>query len=734
VKSFKWMKQLFVFIVFIGLALSVFGQGPTLLTGSVREAERPIEWAHVRVQGGSQVAITDALGHFKLEVDYPVRLEISSVGYKSVFITLKEAPTDVLDIRLEPHPHSLEQVVVTGTLTEVTLKNSPVKVEVLPGNFFKQSPMANVMEGLYLVNGIQEKVDCSVCGTNAIMINGMEGPYTLVLINGMPIMSSLASVYGLNGIPPSLIERVEIVRGPSSTLYGSEAMGGVINIITPQPDKAPAFHMESWVSGHGEWSLDAATRVKKKTWSTLLSAHRFLMDSRHDFNGNGFTDIPLQDRVSVFNTWTIQKGQEQVQLTGRFFSEERFGGEMHWQPIHKGGDEVYGEHISTQRWELMGTYPMHLGGKVLRADFSLSDHRQASYYGDQFYQARQAVNFLNLVLPQVREGAKLGWTSGLTLRHDRYSDNAPVNSNEDLFIPGVFSQVEWNANKALSLMPGLRIDHYPFHGLVASPRLSMKYRTNELSALRINFGTGFRRVNLFTEEHAALTGSRAIVLEEQLRPEQSWSLTANYNRYFTWGHSAGSLDFDLFYTRFSNKIIPDYLTNSQQIIYRNMVGYGISRGLGLTYNHYFHLPIVLTAGLTVQEVFEKQMEGDDPSRIHQLFVPAISGVFALNYTWKKPGLSFDWTGNIMGRQRLPEYEDPFTQPTESSLYSLQHIQVTWKPRKGPEVFVGVKNLTNFTQKNPLIAPEEPFGDDFDTAYVWGPLQPRRGVVGVRWTR
>jgi outer membrane receptor for ferrienterochelin and colicins len=725
------MRGILAIVFILGWSLS-YAQGTSSLDGRVLDKGHPLAMAHIKILGTGKVVVSDDQGNFMIpDVSYPLRLEVSSIGYKTRIFQVESPPALPLKVPLEPLPLNLEQVVVTGTLSEVFLKDSPVKVEVLPSGFFQQNMAATLMESLYMVNGIQEKVDCSVCGTNAIMINGMEGPYTLVLIDGMPIMSSLASVYGLNGISPAVVDRVEIVRGPSSTLFGSEALGGVVNIITKSPENTPKGQLESFYSQHGEWNTDLSWSLKKKNWSTLVSANRFANNFRLDANQDGFTDIPLQDRITLFNAWRIQKDNREVRISSRILSEERFGGQMHWQPKDKGSNMVYGEHIRTQRYEVMGSYPFNLGKLPLQADFSVSDHHQLSYYGDTKYAARQGVYFLNFIWQNTSQ--KGNWTTGLTLRKDIYSDNAPVNSDENLFIPGVFGQYEWLMSPKFSIMPGLRIDHYQSHGVVASPRFNIRWKADKLTTLRLNGGTGFRRVNLFTEEHAALTGSRTVVLTEKLAPERSWSTHINLNRYLTWGHAAGTLDFDVFFTRFSNKIVPDYLTDSQLIIYQNMEGHGISRGMGLTYNHYFHFPMTLTLGITAQEVFEQRKDEGPLQRIPQLFVPELSGVFALNYTWTKPSLTFDWTGNATGPQHLPEYAPPFQRPTRSEWFSLQHVQVTWSPSKGPTFIAGVKNLWNYTQSNPLIDPENPFGDHFDTAYVWGPLQPRRVQFGIRWT-
>ncbi|WP_442795211.1 TonB-dependent receptor plug domain-containing protein [Pelobium manganitolerans] len=156
----------------------------------------------------------------------------------------------------------LQEVVVTGTLKEIRKSESPVPVTIISSKMFQRNPISNVLDALYLVNGINPQVNCNMCNTSDIGINGMPGPYSMVLIDGMPIVSSLSTVYGLNGIPNSIIDRVEIVKGPASSLYGSEAMGGVINIITKKADKASRFFLDYNGSTWGEFTGNTGFSAK----------------------------------------------------------------------------------------------------------------------------------------------------------------------------------------------------------------------------------------------------------------------------------------------------------------------------------------------------------------------------------------------------------------------------------------------------------------------------------------
>jgi outer membrane receptor for ferrienterochelin and colicins len=215
---------------------------------------------------------------------------------------------------------------------KVTSKlESPIPVEVYNPVFFKKNPTPNIFEALAMVNGVQPQLNCNVCNTGDIHINGMEGPYTMVLIDGMPIVSSLSTVYGLAGIPNSIVKRVEIVKGPASTLYGSEAVGGLINIITKDPVSAPLLNVDISGTTWNEYNADITTKFKIKKTNSLFGVNGFWFNTIKDINHDDFTDVTLQKRISLFNKWDFQrKSGKSFTNAARYIYENRWGGQSTW--------------------------------------------------------------------------------------------------------------------------------------------------------------------------------------------------------------------------------------------------------------------------------------------------------------------------------------------------------------------------------------------------------------------
>jgi outer membrane receptor for ferrienterochelin and colicins len=250
--------------------------------------------------------------------------------------------------------------------------------------------------------------------------------------------------------------------------------------------------------------------------------------------------------------------------------------------------------------------------------------------------------------------------------------------------------------------------------------------------MRLNSGTGFRTVNLFTEEHAVLTGARTVVIKNKLRPEESYNINLNINHIFNIGMTSCTLDGDIFYTYFKNKVIPDYDSNPQLIIYDNLSGNAISRGIALNFNQQFKFPLSYSVGATFMEVYQNEPDSNDILiKTPQLFAPIFSGVYTFSYKFSKAKFSIDITGRVTGPMHLPEFPEPFTRPVVSEWFNQTNIQFTKIISKKIELYTSVKNIFNYTQPSPLIDPQNPFGPNFDTAYAYGPLQGRRFLVGCR---
>jgi outer membrane receptor for ferrienterochelin and colicins len=393
----------------------------------------------------------------------------------------------------------------------------------------------------------------------------------------------------------------------------------------------------------------------------------------------------------------------------------------------------------------------------LMLSFSGNIHFQDSRYGTTSYIANQKIGFLQLTWD--KKIGKNDVLAGIASRYTHYDDNTPAtailtaNNPEKTWLPGIFVQDEINFNEKHKVLLGLRYDYNSIHGTILTPRLAYKWKINDNNIFRFNAGTGFRVVNLFTEDHAALTGAREVVIANNLNPEKSVNANLNFIKkiYFDNGTFLG-VETTAFYTRFSNKIIPNYEADPNKIIYSNIDGYALNQGISCNTDLNFTNGLKFILGATYMDV--SNVENGIKTR--PILTENFTGTWTVSYKINPIKLSIDYTGNVYSPMKLPLLSETDPRNPDSPWYSLQNIQFTYSGWKNFELFGGIKNLLNFTPKrnNPflisrtedpfdknvqydsngqaMVTPDNPYGLTFDTSYVYGPNQGIRGFFGLRY--
>jgi outer membrane receptor for ferrienterochelin and colicins len=731
------------------------------LSGNIDSGRQPISFATVKLMPLALTTITDSTGSYKFNNLTPGKYSviISAAGFVTITqqVQLRENETNQLNTTLKTIDISLDEVVVTGTLKAVKRTESPVPVEVYTPVFFKKNPTPTIFDALQNVNGVRPQLNCNVCNTGDIHINGLEGPYTMVLIDGMPVVSSLSAVYGLSGIPNALVERIEIVKGPASSLYGSEAVGGLINIITKKPSTGPTLSADVTATTWQEINTDIGFTIKaSKQLSVLTGISYFNYSKPIDKNNDRFTDITLQNRIALFQKWNLQRKNNRLfSIAARYYSEDRWGGDMRWTKAFRGGDSIYGESIYTIRKELTGNYQLPFREKLLFS-FSYTDHDQDSRYGATSYKARQRIAFSQLTWDKTF--SKNDLLAGLAMRYTFYDDNTPATATstgktqvQKNTLPGIFVQDEITLSEKHKLLIGFRYDYHADHGNIYTPRLAYKWKINDKNILRLNAGTGFRVVNVFTEDHAALTGARTVEIKNKLQPEKTYNLNLNYLKKIPVDNGFIGIDFTAWYTYFNNRIQADYDTDPNKIIYDNLSGFAQSKGISTTIDVAFTNGLKVLAGATYQAV--STVKGGKKER--PVLTEKLMATWSVSYTIKQLHLGIDYTGNFYGPMRLPLLGNLDPRRAYSPGWSIQNIQLVYSGLKRIEIYGGVKNILNWTpnKRNPFIIArtddpfdkrvqydgngkvlatiDNPYALTFDPNYVFAPNQGRRGFLGVR---
>lgn len=736
------------------------------LAGKISDGLENLSYVNIYIQNSKLGTSSNEDGYYQIK-NIPsgtYKIVVSSLGYKTktTEITFNKNENEnekIIQNFSLVSDNSLDEIVVSGNLRPISKSASSVPVDVYSKSFFKKNPTPSIFESLQNVNGVRPQLNCNVCNTGDIHINGLEGPYTFVLIDGMPIVSGLSTVYGLTGIPQALIQRVEVVKGPASTLYGSEAVGGIINIITKKPSNSPMLFVDSFSSSWEEINTDIGFKYNaSKKIQGLLGINYFNYQNIIDNNNDNFTDLTLQNRISIFNKLNIERRNNKLfTVAFRYVYEDRWGGETNWNKSFRGTGLIYGESIYTSRWETFGTYELPTTENI-RLQFSANGHHQDSFYGTDSYMADQLIAFGQLIYnKKIKKEHDLLF--GIAYRYTTYDDNTFATSESDgetnkpsvIHLPGVFLQDEISLTNQHKLLIGARYDYNSLHGTIFSPRVNYKWNSkNNKNILRFSIGNGFRVANIFTEDHAALSGAREVVFEGELSPEKSWNANVNFVKKTSINNTLISLDASGFYTHFNNRILPDYETDPNKIIFTNLNGFSVSKGLSLNSDISFPLGLTINIGATLMDV----SINENNIKKRQLLTESFSGVWSISYNLKKSRIKIDYTGNLYGPMKLPLLSELDPRKGESPWFSIQNIQITKNICTSWEMYGGIKNILNFTPANNSIArsfdpfdsgvdfnsngeaiatTNNPYALTFDPSYVYASNQGIRGFLGLRYT-
>lgn len=684
--------------------------------------------------------VSDTNGNFEIDLPatLPAPLVVSYVGYQSDTITITKDQQKIT-IRLKETIELAE--------AEVTARNSAVHLSTietintahLDRDHLQKAACCNLSESFETDATIDVVENDAIAGTKKILMLGLDGTYSQILFEGIPLIRGLSSTYGLTYVPGTWIESIQVSKGAGSVVNGFESMTGQINLEywKPEDETDKAFlNVYANHMGRTEGNGFIRQRINDK-WSTMLLAHGRTSLMRINNNDNGFMDMPMDNEVQLLNRWKYQSYKRESQFGVRFLVDDKLGGQVEFDPTRNRLDQPYfGMRVRTRLISAFGksgfmfpTTPW----KSIGLQASATYHEQDAFFGLRDYQATQASGYFNGIYQSMLFNTDHTFKTGVSLRVDDYQQSFTDSSfNRTEIIPGAFLEYSWKRGDKFSLIAGTRADYHNLFGLFVSPRLHAKYNFTPLSVLRISGGKGFRSPVLFAENISPLVSSREILILETPRAEESWNTGISFLQKFTIAGMEGHINVDYFYTWFENQLIIDMDQSARQLLFYNLDGE--------SYSHSFQADFLLTPverfdvklaykRYEVKTTYIGQGLTDRP------FVPRDRALINLEYRTPFDLWRFDLTTNWYGMSRIPSTaENPVEHQrrTSSPSYFMLSGQVT-KTFKFGEIYLGGENLLNFKQAHPIIDPENPFGDIFDASMIWGPINGTVVYIGFRTT-
>lgn len=722
-------------------------QPPPPVEGYVQEESgkdlQPLTGVNLYWLGTGIGATTDDRGYFRLERSPETDLlVVSYVGYAPDTIDL--AGQSAVEITLSESV-LLDEVEVTHRRrsTEVSFLD-PMKVEHIGEKELLKAACCNLSESFETSPSVDVSFTDAVTGTRQIQLLGLAGPYTLITREQLPAVQGLASIYGLTYIPGTWIEGIQLSKGAGTVTNGFESMAGQINVEVRKPEESERLFLNLYANegSRVEGNVHLAQKLGEH-WSTGLLLHGRNNFYRHDRNDDGFLDMPLTKQFIALNRWKFlgDNGLRfQFGIKGIYLDNEGGQAETHGS-TETPSDHHWATRLDTRRLEGWGKVGMVFGGKALQSvglQLSGLTHRQDSYFGLRTYDAEQESLYANLLFQGLLGTTTHQYKAGASLRYDDYREtlDAQVFDRREI-TPGIFVEYTYSWLDRFNLVAGLRADHHNLFGLFLTPRLHLRYAIAEKTVVRLSGGRGQRTANILADNIGLLASSRQLLIEGDdsekpygLDAEVAWNYGLSLVQKLELNSREATLSLDFFRTDFENQIVVDLDADPQQARFYNLEGESFSNSVQAQFDYelferfdlrlaYRWFDVKTTYGNTL---LEKPLLA-----AHRAF---LNLAYETKDQWK-----FDATLNWQGAKRIPftaSNPEAYRLAEYSPDFAVVNAQLSKGWGKQFEWYLGVENLLNFQQEDPILSSEDPFGPYFDASLVWGPIFGRTTYAGLRY--
>ena len=690
-------------------------------------------------------ASSGELGQFSISKEgiNDLRLIVRYVGFDTD--TINVGSQENLSIILTQT--SLDEVVVSADRPDSYISRiNPIKTEVITKQELTKAACCDLAGCFDTQGSVQPTTTNIVTNAKELRILGLSGVYNQVLIDGMPLIMGTTYTYGISTIPGTLVDNIFISKGANSVLQGYESISGQINVELKESDSDEKLLVNAYTNSFLESQFNVNYTQKLKKWSTILSAHSTQPAQKFDRDEDNFLDLPQLTRYSFFNKWKYGNQNEwgwNSRIGVRFVNEQRVGGQENFNPnFDQGSSTVYGQTVNFSQPEIYTKTGYKMNDKhnfvVLASAFY---HNQSSYFGTTHFQAKQTNIYGNFQHEYTWNGKHI-LKSGLSYRYLELEEeiafgNDSLNRTYDGLhlkserIPGLFIENTFNwKDRDLVLVTGVRGDLHNSFGFNITPRALLKYNLTETTTARVSAGTGWRTINLFTENTNLLASSRDVIVSSDLEPEKAINYGANLTQQFGKENIEFQVSVDYYLTQFFNQIFPDYFSEPNKAIIENFKGKSVSSSFQAEIGIELYERLGIKSTYNYLDVY--RIVGDN--RVQLPFNPThrMTGTFSfkpLSERWH-----FDLNAHYFGKQLLANTSTnpPAYQSAEfSNPYTVLNAQLTvsWK---WFDFYGGCENISDFRQKRPIIAWQDPFSPYFDTSNVWGPTRGREFYLGIRF--
>ncbi len=754
-------------IFFVMFAVTVSAKNITGVVNTLNSSggKDPIIGAIVVWADNNKAVATDAAGQFTISKNRNNTILIAQyVGYKSD--TLKITDQTDVEFTLLSSALQIDKVEVVNRRSNSISNLSMEKKEMITFAGLCKMACCNIAESFENSASVSVGYSDAVSGARQIKLLGYAGMYTQMLDEARPMARGLGATYGLEHTPGMWLQGIQISKGVTSVVNGYEALTGQINLEHRKPtDKTPLF-VNLFLSSElrTEANVTSSLQINDKL-STVILTHASFDKMKLDHNNDGFLDMPLKEQYNFANRWLYEADNgTQIRYGIKVLSEDREGGQLDYTAADRGTTNKYGSNINNRHFNAYIKAGFPLKRNVLELDDPLyleettsniavvADyvyHKQDAFFGIKDYNGAQNSAYTNL-LYQINKGQKHQFIMGATFTADIYDEKLfdryttgknsagdyivegkEYDMSRDLFTVGAFGEYTLKLGDKFDMVAGVRADHNNEYGFMFTPRGHIKYDVTPTTTVRASAGVGYRIMSLVTDNIGMLATGRSLNFADDLNPlERGFTAGASITQKFKlFNDPRASVSLDYFRSEFSNQVIVDQETNSQQIMFYNLNGdsYTNTYQIDFSYEPFNRFTLFATYRYNDTKVTLK-----DNVQVVTPLIDRFKGLINLQYATNYDKWVFDVTAQINGQTRLPNQNGDPLISDYSKVYPMFFAQITKKFKK-IDVYVGCENIANYRQSDPIISAGDPFSSKFNSTVIWGPIMGRKFYAGLRYT-
>jgi outer membrane receptor for ferrienterochelin and colicins len=744
INSINLMRFL-LFILLSGISSATLAQPITgIVSEQTRTGVQPLTGATVRWVATPGGTVTDSVGRFSIKRSaFSNQLIVSYVGYQTDTLAVTDS---LAPVRIQLRPEAtLQEVVVSAGSTELDRLN-PIRTEILTRRTLAKAACCNLSESFETNASVSVSYADAVTGAKQIQFLGLGGQYVQTNVENIPTVRGLASTFGLNYIPGTWINSIDVGKGAGSVVNGYEAMTGQINVELQKPDEplnnrllvngyANSFGR---VEGNLNWSLPVGNR-----WSVATLAHVSTLQTEQDGNKDGFRDLPLYTQYNLIHRWKYAADRWMVQVGVKALAENRAGG----QTTRQSRLPVYGFTATTRRVEGFAKIARLFPDKPYRGLALIMNglrHNQDATFGFRPYTARQQSVYANLIYQDILGTTDHVYKAGLSYLLDQYEETyVPLSRNptpRTESVPGAFLEYTYQNLDRLTVVLGGRVDYHNLFGFQATPRVHVRYQPMADLTVRASAGRGWRVPNLLAENFGYLVSSRVLINDiTDRRPEVSWNYGLSVAKDLLLFDRKATLLLDYYRTDFRDQLMVD-LEHPRELHFHTIYGKSFANSVQaeLTWQPLRRAEVRLAYRLSdVRQ--SMSVPSGDTLLLPRMTNPRDRALLNVSYALPFDKWKFDATLQWNGSRRIPYLRDE-NAPDYSTVplvyapgFLNLNAQVSRAFRSGLELYLGGENLTGFRQQTPIIGANDPFGRNFDAAgQAWGPVTGRMIYAGFRF--